>query len=194
MQILDAAGKDITHEKPWFNNASIKNKLAKGNPYYTAITCGHWSMLFSKRFIQDYSVKYSTLACGEEGLFYLKVFLNTNNISFCDETVYHYCMRPGSLSDIENLERHMIFGEALKERVELLKSKGLADTDYAYVTNYANYCLKTFKEYLQGREAGTDAITEKYLGIIENAINRMEEPQRVFEALPRYQELKTSRY
>lgn len=195
VQVFDSEGKDITQEKKHFSNDVIKQRLSKGMPLFVALKSVHWAMIYSRQLIRNRSIQYGSTRSAQDGVFLLQVFLATSNISFCDEIVYHYCMRDDGLSTITSFNRHLAFLGSLKTRIMLLNKRGSFDAYYyQYIIDYTKYILNDFKNYVEGKEREKQSEIEKYLWNLEEAIDLSKDPQQVFDDLPGYSELRNLKY
>ena len=187
---IDEAGKDVTPSPYWSDADPVAKKLSSGLPLYVSLSTNHFSILFSRKIFDDKTIRYGNTRTGEDGIFLLRVFLKTDSISLCDEVVYYYYQRAASLTDTTVFARHKSSLGALKEKANILASHGFTDYDYYYLQRYSTYCFNTLRKYYGDSPESKLPELKEYIETFEGIINRVPEPNRIYDELPDYAEIK----
>ena len=103
-----------------------------------------WNKLYRRSVIEQYGLRFTPGVWYEDIRFTKKFMLHAKNIVYCDEILYDYLVRPGSIMNSMGDERNVQILDAIREVADYYKEKGLDESykaeieflaiDHIYIT------------------------------------------------------------
>ena len=96
-----------------------------------------WNKIYKKDILKD--IKFREKVWYEDIDFTVKVLFNTDKISFVNESLYNYLLRPGSTMNNTNYKRNLELLPAFNEMISYLKNNNIYDKNYIKLEFLAFY-------------------------------------------------------
>ena len=183
--LVDAKTGEVSPPSAWLNE-TIRAHLAEGKPLYTTFTYEQTTAIF-RRSLFDTSVRYGATRNSEDITFLLRCCYQTEDLVFQESAIYFYVQREGSVvhGDAAGIANGQV--DALVERLEFLRDKGLDDEAIRYLLARSNDCLVRLHDAIgegRARKEDHDRITARIAEIVRPLPGALE----ASEAWPRVQE------
>ena len=185
--MVDNATGDVEPPDKKLNDC-IRASLRDNRPLYTAFTYEHPCALYHQRLFKDTGVRYGASRNSEDITFLLRCCYQTNDIVFEESAIYYYVQREGSIVHGDPVKIATGQIDAMVERIEFLKKRGIDDDALQYILERTNGCIIRFQGAMrkgQARREDFDCIAARIREIVGAVPGALE----ASGALPKLQEV-----
>ncbi|MBR3326041.1 MAG: glycosyltransferase family 2 protein [Atopobiaceae bacterium] len=163
-------------------NNRIRQGIENGNPLYLRFHYEHQTGLFRHLlFCEDTRYGVSTNAC--DTTFLLRICLYAESISFADDAVYYYLVRPGSATGSYSIKRSFAELVSLGELVDALRAQDDMGPAYKYLDGQINFFVSRFFQAICQEKV--DLATEKaYVSQLSEHLQRIPNHARLYATRP----------
>ena len=98
-----------------------------------------WNKIYKKSLITSNNIEFRNKVWYEDIDFTIKLLLNNVKISFLNEPLYNYVLRPGSTMNNTNIARNLEILQAFDSMIEYFKAKKIYAKIYTKLTMLAIY-------------------------------------------------------
>ncbi len=98
-----------------------------------------WNKIYKKEILVNNKINFKERVWYEDLAFTLKSIINSKNISFVDEPLYYYLIRPGSTMNNSNVEKNLEILDAFSDIISYLDRKKCFDLYYDRIEFLAVY-------------------------------------------------------
>ena len=157
-------------------------------PVYRSFTYEHQSAIYSSALFRDGEARYGSSGNAEDTTFLLRTCHKTNDIVLQRDAVYFYVQRSGSANLGDGVARTHEEIDALLEKVEFLKGKGIDDNALQYLLIQFRTCLRRYQR-LMGADKACRADYDSVAERIEDLLTGVPRREELCELWPPFQEL-----
>lgn len=142
---LNAIDKNGNPQK-WPNlNRMFHDENKKHLPLYCKFTYEHVTAIFKRELFQNNQIRYGEKLAGEDNILLLKLCLNNPSFALEENAIYYHIIHSSSLEQRGGLQQWLDTLEGLEERIRILKTRGIIDSDYFLINKMFNYLFDLIK-------------------------------------------------